>query len=465
MVSLSNEIVADLYFQAVAPGQANFNIIDPLIFKDFYGTLITPLTNSHTLEISDPIADVIDTAGPVISNLTISTTSNTALIKWETDEPATGKIYYGLDTSYGNEKISTDLLVSHEMFISGLQPETVYHFALEAADSMENITHGEDGIFQTAKEAPAIISFQLSAVSVNLNQEFKINLSVSQAINVHQTAFDLAYDPAVIEFISAQAGNLIPAECSPDALIYEIPPQSGTISAALTAQDFSCAGGSGDKMMIEYTFKSLNVSTTTEIKAFNGAMYFVYGYTQNPLPAVWPEPLKVEIKIPDQTSQGGGSAESLLDSVSAWGGGMLFEEKVATTGGEEKPVVLGLESCGDEEAANIYKNVYGHEPATAEECEDAIRIINGRWVRERIDEFEVKAKDNFKLIYKREADPNNTSDLTAIMILAYDLRPQPENKAKEIVAISHFFRIFGKLPFSNLDWRMIHAIAYSGAIR
>ena len=84
-----------------------------------------------------------DTTAPVISDITMSDiTDNTATISWTTDEPATGNLEYGPDTGYGysfpSPSDTTADKFSHSLTISGLSPETEYHFKIKSADNAGN---------------------------------------------------------------------------------------------------------------------------------------------------------------------------------------------------------------------------------------------------------------------------------------------------------------------------------------
>jgi hypothetical protein len=56
-----------------------------------------------------------------------------AVISWNVDPPAQGWIEYGTDQTYGSETTrELSLLGFHRQRISGLQPETQYHFRIIA---------------------------------------------------------------------------------------------------------------------------------------------------------------------------------------------------------------------------------------------------------------------------------------------------------------------------------------------
>lgn len=114
-----------------------------------------------------------------------------------------------------------------------------------------------------------------------------------------------------------------------------------------------------------------------------------------------------------------------------------------------------------------FQNAFGKLPETGQELADAIKIANGRWPENYNEEAELRAREMFKIIYKREADENNIKDMSAIKIMAYGLRQRAENRNlnSEVKGIAIFKAIFDKLPETTEDWNIMQAITYSGSIR
>ena len=88
-----------------------------------------------------------DTTAPVISNVQATVTDTTATITWTTDEPASSTVNYGLDTGYGTNIGSADLVTSHSVTLTNLAPATDYHFLVSSADASNNSANGIDPIF------------------------------------------------------------------------------------------------------------------------------------------------------------------------------------------------------------------------------------------------------------------------------------------------------------------------------
>jgi hypothetical protein len=114
-----------------------------------------------------------------------------------------------------------------------------------------------------------------------------------------------------------------------------------------------------------------------------------------------------------------------------------------------------------------YKSAFKKLPETEDEMSDAIKIANGRWPSTRSDESENRAKKEFKIIYKKDADMDNSNDNAAVTVMAYGLRQKPENRNlnSEKNGIKIFTGIYGHIPKNTDDWNIMQAITYSGASR
>lgn len=114
-----------------------------------------------------------------------------------------------------------------------------------------------------------------------------------------------------------------------------------------------------------------------------------------------------------------------------------------------------------------YKNAFGKAPESEAEFNDLIRIANGRWPRVTSQVAENRAKEQFKKIYKRTADMENSRDNAAVTIMAYGLKQKAENRnlKSEAAGIKTFKAVYGYNPKSTEDWNIVQAITYSGASR
>jgi hypothetical protein len=89
-------------------------------------------------------------AVPVISGVGAGTiTATGATISWTTDVIATGQVTYGPTIGYGTTSVLAPVGVkTHAVSLSGLDPSTLYHFAVVSADGVGSTT-SDDVTFTT----------------------------------------------------------------------------------------------------------------------------------------------------------------------------------------------------------------------------------------------------------------------------------------------------------------------------
>ena len=114
---------------------------------------------------------------------------------------------------------------------------------------------------------------------------------------------------------------------------------------------------------------------------------------------------------------------------------------------------------------NSYKTAFGKLPTTQSEWEDAIKIADGRWPSETNEKAVNSAKVEFKKVYLRDANMDNSNDNAAVTIMAYGLRSDARNLNSEKTAIKTFKAIYSYNPSSTVNWDVVRAIAYSNATR
>jgi hypothetical protein len=92
-----------------------------------------------------------DTTAPIISTVkAISITTSAATITWTTNEAADTQIEYGLTTTYGKATpLDGTLTFSHSQVLSGLTPNTLYHYKVKSKDMAGNLAASGDFTFTT----------------------------------------------------------------------------------------------------------------------------------------------------------------------------------------------------------------------------------------------------------------------------------------------------------------------------
>ena len=112
-------------------------------FTDQYGNIAESVNATGTITIGTP---------PEITQVgvTPTTSDNTAIVKWITDENATSQVEFGIDKSYGTVVNVPGLVKNHEVLLSNLERDTTYHYRVLSMDSLGYQTVSGDRTFRVA---------------------------------------------------------------------------------------------------------------------------------------------------------------------------------------------------------------------------------------------------------------------------------------------------------------------------
>ncbi|HJX03805.1 MAG TPA: redoxin domain-containing protein, partial [Dehalococcoidia bacterium] len=95
-----------------------------------------------------------DVTPPLISQVEVWGISDIeARISWQTDEKTASVIEYGLSSRYGKSiTLEGEPAQQHTYTLSGLTPQTTYHFRIRSMDASDNSSESEDSVFSTLEE-------------------------------------------------------------------------------------------------------------------------------------------------------------------------------------------------------------------------------------------------------------------------------------------------------------------------
>ncbi|MDP6730581.1 MAG: hypothetical protein QF675_11415, partial [SAR324 cluster bacterium] len=112
-------------------------------FTDQYGNIAESVNAPGTITIGTP---------PEITQVRVTptTSDNTAIVKWITDENATSQVEFGIDKSYGTVVNVPGLVKNHEVLLSNLERDTTYHYRVLSIDSLGYQTVSGDRTFRVA---------------------------------------------------------------------------------------------------------------------------------------------------------------------------------------------------------------------------------------------------------------------------------------------------------------------------
>jgi PKD repeat protein len=174
------------------------------------------LTDSQLFRIS-----VVDGTGPSIMNVSWYTTYTSATVTWNTDEPATSRIDYGVSHSGQSAWTDPTLKQWHVAALAGLVPNTTYHFTLSGADAAGNTGQSADMHFYTAPPAGiapvAILLPDVQNVQVNALASLDGTQSYDdQAITSHSFCFG---DAPICSGTSGAPGVVTHAYSAPNVYV------------------------------------------------------------------------------------------------------------------------------------------------------------------------------------------------------------------------------------------------------
>jgi hypothetical protein len=108
------------------------------------------------------------TPPPVISNVTVSSITNTtAIVTWTTDQAASSQVSYGVTTTYTlSSTLDPTLVTSHSVMLTGLTLGTTYDFDVMSANSLALSSTSSNATFATTGTAPGPVITNVNSSSV-----------------------------------------------------------------------------------------------------------------------------------------------------------------------------------------------------------------------------------------------------------------------------------------------------------
>jgi regulation of enolase protein 1 (concanavalin A-like superfamily) len=131
---------------------------------DYFFNISSPLVPE---DLAPPLTDYIP---PFMHNESFGVGATSVLFDWNTDEPATSLIDYGLTIAYELGFVEdTALVYGHHLAADGLDPDTTYHFRLGTTDFDDNVQFSSDYMITTQPQSQ---STPLLDIWYGLNQQF-----------------------------------------------------------------------------------------------------------------------------------------------------------------------------------------------------------------------------------------------------------------------------------------------------
>ena len=145
------------------------------------------------------------TPEPILSFIEINyITESSAHISWDTDEPATTILKFGVNT-ITDSVTDTVFVYSHEVILSNLNHSTSYQIRAEAVDVDSLRGYGRDSSFTT--EARMILWFP--NVSVGVGDTVNVPIQLVGATNLAALQYALNFGSGAVEIVSLNEGSFL----------------------------------------------------------------------------------------------------------------------------------------------------------------------------------------------------------------------------------------------------------------
>ena len=114
-----------------------------------YTVMVSGAYNILTATAAVPLT--ISGSGPVISGVAATNVSGTsATITWTTNQASSSQVKYGTTAAYGSTStLSSSLVTSHSVTLTGLTPGTTYNYAVLSANSAGTLATSANFTFAT----------------------------------------------------------------------------------------------------------------------------------------------------------------------------------------------------------------------------------------------------------------------------------------------------------------------------
>ncbi|OEU74680.1 MAG: hypothetical protein BA864_11310 [Desulfuromonadales bacterium C00003093] len=133
---------------------------------------------------------IMDTTSPVITNVANGTpTADSVTITWDTDEESDSLVKYGESSTYTDTEYDAEMVTSHSITLTALNPGTIYYFVVNSTDACGNSDESDEHSFMTAEvsgdtESPVINSVELNETEVTAGDPILVTVNATDDIGV-----------------------------------------------------------------------------------------------------------------------------------------------------------------------------------------------------------------------------------------------------------------------------------------
>ncbi|MFV0316432.1 MAG: InlB B-repeat-containing protein [Microthrixaceae bacterium] len=187
-------------------------VADPGWSFDGWSGDVSSVDNPVSVTMDEP-KDVVatfvtDSSPPVISGVSVDAADTTAVVSWQTDEPASSRVEFGTSPALGSPAVSDAALVSvHNTTLNGLVPDTTYYYRVVSTDASGNTSTTGIDTFTTTT----------TPIGPLLDLWYDDDLQVGGSVPIAQRFTDIqgnVSDPSGIASLTASLNNGVPRPIS-----------------------------------------------------------------------------------------------------------------------------------------------------------------------------------------------------------------------------------------------------------
>jgi hypothetical protein len=101
-----------------------------------------------------------------LTNLTVDVGPNCALVEWDSDLEAGGRVDFGASSQYTQGVTGLDSVLHHSVLLTGLEPATTYHFNASSSTASGLTNEFGDDVFQTSNRG-SLLSDDFNSFNLN----------------------------------------------------------------------------------------------------------------------------------------------------------------------------------------------------------------------------------------------------------------------------------------------------------
>ncbi|HBY95325.1 MAG TPA: hypothetical protein DEP84_15465, partial [Chloroflexi bacterium] len=198
-----------------------------------------------------------DTSPPEIAGPTVhDITQESATVSWETSEEAEGVVRYGpVAGRYPFERVTGVMATENDLTLTGLEPATTYHLAVEAIDPSGNSTIGREVIFETLPPPDSINPNVALIIPAVLTETVAITATASDNTGIAMVAFFINEERVFTDYSP-------PYEMRLDSRLYD----NGTYNIRARAYDLSLRQSEDGRTvgvgnLVDSTVPMVNITT------------------------------------------------------------------------------------------------------------------------------------------------------------------------------------------------------------